>query len=119
MKITSIEVVLSPGAASGVVKGYASIVFDDMFKVSDCRIVLVNNRLRVVMPDRKAKIRCRACGAINPFNSRFCSSCGGAQQNEKPEKPYYDIVFPRTFQMRHHIETEVLKAYLAALNRSG
>ena len=117
MKITSVEVVLAPDAENAIVQAYVSLVFDDMFKVSDFRVVRVRERIWVAMPSRKEKAYCPKCDFINNFNARFCNRCGTPQPTTKPEKAFHDIVFPTTVAMKRYIETEVLAAYLKALNK--
>lgn len=51
MNITEVKVF--PVKDNGRLKGYASIVFDDMFVVRDLRIIDGNNGLFVAMPSRK------------------------------------------------------------------
>lgn len=117
VKITSMEVMLAPNADRGVVQAYVSVVFDDMFKVCDIKVIRVRDRIRVVMPSRKEKVHCPKCQNVNCFNARFCNSCGTAQPMTKPETLFHDVVFPKNTSMKRHIETEVLKAYLKALRK--
>ncbi|MGE0206911.1 MAG: septation regulator SpoVG [Candidatus Babeliales bacterium] len=53
MKITEVKVF--PARESGRLKAYASIVFDDNFRVTDLKVIEGNKGLFVSMPSRRRK----------------------------------------------------------------
>jgi len=62
--------------ATGRLKGFASITFDNVFVVRGIRIIEGDEGLFIAMPNRKTEHRCPSCSAWNVFHARYCSRCG-------------------------------------------
>ena len=104
--------------ATGRLKGFASITFDNVFVVRGIRIIEGDEGLFIAMPNRKTEHRCPACSAWNVFHARFCSRCGkevaGVPEEGKKEdnaKNYHDIAHPVSNEFREYIQTRVLETY--------
>jgi len=98
--------------------GFANIVFDNAFAVSDIKIISGPSGIFVAMPSRKIMDHCPACRTKNAIGSNFCNQCGGKLPpvNFPPEerpKLYADIAHPINAEARAMIEADIIKAYHA------
>ena len=104
--------------ATGRLKGFASITFDNVFVVRGIRIIEGDEGLFIAMPNRKTEHRCAGCGAWNVFHARYCNRCGkeissGTEEEKKEDnaKNYHDIAHPVSNEFREYIQNRVLEAY--------
>jgi stage V sporulation protein G len=120
MTITQVRIYLRGTPGSGKLLANATIVIDDAMKVSDIRIIALEERNIVAMPSRKQSDRCPKCRCKNTIDSKFCNACGVRLHSSGASESglHMDLVHPITTDCRAYIEKVVLEAYEKELERS-
>ena len=81
IEVTGCRVFLNPSDDDHL-KGFASVILNEVFAVCDLKIIQGNNKLFVAMPSRRRR-----------------------------DGSYHDVAHPICQQLRDHIETVVLEEY--------
>ena len=120
MQVTEIRVFLKEGQDKKL-KAYTAVTFDNVFVVSNIKVIQGSNGLFIAMPSRRMRLTCPKCGFKNEVGSKFCSQCGAslpkysheatAVRDTKAE--HRDIAHPITQEFRGYLQTEILAAYQA------
>lgn len=121
MEITEVRVERTQDCRSvkSPIRALASVVFDGCFAVHDLKIIEINGRLSVFMPDRKLTEKCPSCDTRNHRRANFCNWCGnrlrnpcvGTDPGNSRESLYADIAHPTNRACREVITQAVLHAY--------
>lgn len=130
MRITACKVWISDDHVSTNrrIRGYAELDFDRAFRVTDLKIIEVEDRLLLSFPSRKITTRCLACGNKHALKDSYCPSCGRklsprrVHDEEGRSTLFADICHPSNPRFRRYVEGFVFAVYreeLAASNRSG
>ena len=124
MKITEVRIKLLEGQPDKL-RGFASITVDDCLVIRDLKIIEGTSGLFIAMPSRKLCDRCPSCGCKNHLRARHCNDCGkrlrssrGVQDERGRTRLYADIAHPIHQGARDQVESRVLEAYRAELERS-
>ena len=125
MEITEIRVNLV-GGPSERVRAFCTITIDGGFVVRDLKIIEGPAGLFLAMPSRKLADRCPRCAAKNHLRARFCNHCGGKlNENRAPRddqgrvKLHADVAHPINAECRDAIQTAVIAAFNAEVEKSG
>jgi stage V sporulation protein G len=124
MEITEIRIKLMSDPTDRL-QGFCSITFDHWFVVRDLKIIQGAKGSFVAMPSRKLTDRCPRCSGKNHLRARFCNECGARLHEERAlraddgrAKLYADIAHPINSDCRDTIQSHVLEAFSAELERS-
>ncbi len=115
MEITETRISLV-GKPNSRLRAYASVTFDDVFVVTDIRIIEGKNGLFVAMPSKKIQRDCPKCGFKNAISNKFCGSCGTAlspvdEEKLPPSQQHRDLAHPIKTEFRDYIQERVLSEY--------
>lgn len=106
-------------------RAFCSITLDGDFVIRDLKIIDGLTGPFVAMPSRKLADRCPRCGCKNHLRARFCNDCGlKLNENRAPKDPmgraklHADVAHPINAGCRERIQTAVIKAYEAEVERS-
>ncbi|MEM2615726.1 MAG: septation protein SpoVG family protein [Thermoplasmatales archaeon] len=112
MKITKVKIRPSRGPSKSLL-GYADITFDNEFVVKDFRIIKIDDKKRVIMPNRPITKKCGACGGSMRFSCKFCPHCGVEAATFFVDRKYcyIDVAFPIKRELYEEIEKTVLQEY--------
>jgi stage V sporulation protein G len=108
--------------------GFASVTFDRQFTFSDIKIIKGKSEKGnfLGMPSRKLEDRCPNCGEKNHLRARYCNGCGyrldenrvlNGQKNVRANV-HVDVAHPIHSEFRHYLQSSVIEAYNAELERS-
>ena len=132
MQLTEVRVNLC-GQTAGRLKAFCSLTFDDTFVVRDVKLIEGPDGLFLAMPSRKLCDHCPRCNEKNHLRARFCNHCGGRLDETRGMRQQHgggnrmspgrmklhaDIAHPINAVCRSSIETEVVEAFHAELERS-
>jgi stage V sporulation protein G len=126
MEITEIRVFLKEGQDKKL-KAYTTVTFDNVFVVRNIKVIQGASGLFIAMPSRKLKGPCPKCSFKNEVGSKFCNQCGAgvpahvaedhhAEHDAKAE--HRDIAHPVTQEFREYLQTKILAAYKAEIDKS-
>ena len=132
MQLTEVRVNLCGGGgqATGRLKAFCSLTFDDTFVVRDVKLIEGPDGLFLAMPSRKLCDHCPRCGEKNHLRARYCNHCGGRLDESRfmrhaahgnghgRLKLHADIAHPINSGCRSRIEHQVVNAYERELERS-
>lgn len=106
-------------------RAFCSITLDGDFVIRDLKIIDGVSGPFVAMPSRKLADRCPRCGCKNHLRAKFCNDCGvKLNENRAPKdamgraKLHADVAHPINAGCRERIQTAVIKAYEAEVERS-
>ena len=118
MKITEIRI--KPATSTNSqdrLLGFASIVIDGAFAISDIKIISGPQKIFIAMPSRKATTHCPQCHVKNQLGANYCNDCGTklppVDWSDDSVPKYFDIAHPINAEARALIEAEVIAAYHA------
>lgn len=134
MHITEIHVKLSEAAVANIHQGhnpiqpptpngdhgirgviaYCSIVLDGAFVIDEAKLIRGLKGLHVSMPSRKVTFRNR-CGHNNPFDNRYCGTCG----TKLPIEPPPDTPVSRHIDICHPIAPWFRRALQEAMEAAA
>lgn len=124
MQISEIRVKLVENRSDRL-KAFCSVTFDNMFVVRDLKIIEGAGGYFVAMPSRKLSDRCLKCGSKNHLRARFCNDCGarlgesrGGGGPHGRTKLHADVAHPVNAEAREYIQSAIIVAYEAELERS-
>lgn len=123
MYVSDVQIKLTEGRGDGRVRAYATITFDDTFRIHDIKVIRMDGgRLIVAMPSRKISDHCEACTGKNPVTAKYCNDCGSRLRRHRVAlddygRPilYADVAHPVHAEGREMVERAVLEAYAAAV----
>lgn len=125
MEITEIRINLVGGPTERV-KAFCTITLDGGFVVRDLKVIEGPAGIFLAMPSRKLADRCPRCAAKNHLRARYCNHCGGKlNENRAPRddqgriKLHADVAHPINAECRDAIQTAVVEAYNAEVEKSG
>jgi DNA-binding cell septation regulator SpoVG len=99
-------------------RGYASIVFDNVFEVRNIRIIEDKNKIFfVVMPNRESTRLCTKCKHKTSFRDAFCSSCGTSLAVILPAIKYKNVAFPLSTEFEKLIRDTIIAEYKRVVNK--
>lgn len=124
MQVSEVRVKLVENRSEKL-QAFCTITFDDDFVVRDIKIIEGPRGPFVAMPSRKLMDRCPRCGAKNHLRSKFCNECG-SKLNATRARPdhrgrarlHMDIAHPINAQCREFIESAILEAFHAELEKA-
>ena len=125
MKVTEVRIFIIAGQDKKL-KAYATVTFDDSFVVRNIKVIQSSSGVFVAMPSRKTKISCSECGYKNEVGSRYCNQCGSEEKvaldgegarDSKAE--HRDIAHPISQEFRDYVQSEILKAYQAEIQKAA
>lgn len=106
-------------------RAFCSITLDGDFVIRDLKIIDGVSGPFVAMPSRKLADRCPRCGCKNHLRAKFCNDCGlKLNENRAPKdamgraKLHADVAHPINAGCRERIQTAVIKAYEAEVEKS-
>ncbi|HRS26468.1 MAG TPA: SpoVG family protein [Methanofastidiosum sp.] len=111
MKITSVEISLVSEKANSRLRGYAKVVFDDVFAVSNIRIIEGRGGLFVAMPSREKTRPCPSCNTTVAFRDAFCKKCGSSLTVVRSAAWYKDVAYPVTSTFAKQLSDRILMEY--------
>ena len=114
MEITKISV-RTVEAAGLRLKGFATVEFDGVFRVTNLRIIDSGKRMFVAMPSRENFRRCKECGTKISYRDRYCRSCKAEQVVELPKVEYKDVAYSMDKAFSTQLEDAVLEEYRKVL----
>ena len=124
MEITEVRIKLMEDNNERLL-AFCSITFDDMFVIRDLKIIEGGKGSFVAMPSRKLTDRCPQCGCKNHLRARHCNQCGHKLDEDRATrdadgraKLHADIAHPINSACREVVQTAILKAYQAEVERS-
>ena len=124
MEITEIRVFLKEGQDKKL-KAYTTVTFDNVFVVRNIKVIQGANGLFIAMPSRKLKSACPKCNFKNEVGSKFCNQCGSSLSSQSMtieerdvKSEHRDIAHPVTQQFREILQTRILEAYKAELQKN-
>ena len=124
MEITEVRIKLMDDPNDRL-RAFCSITFDGAFVIRDLKIIQGAKGSFVAMPSRKLTDRCPRCGCKNHLRSCFCNQCGARLNEDRATKDedgraklYADIAHPINSMCREQIQSKVLEAFDAELQRS-
>lgn len=125
MTITDTRVSLIGEGAQDGLAAYCAVTFDHVFVVRDVRVVKIDGRTYVSMPERKIQSACPHCRERNALRARFCGECGGRlpdppahDAHGRPTRFLVDVVHPIRREFRAELERTVIDAYQAERSRN-
>jgi stage V sporulation protein G len=124
MEISEVRVKLVERSSERL-RAFCSITLDKDFVIRDLKIIDGTNGAFVAMPSRKLADRCTRCGSKNHLRAKFCNECGQKlNENRAPKdvqgraKLHADVAHPINAECRERIQTAVIEAFEAELERS-
>lgn len=124
MEITEVRIKLVERPSERL-RAFCSITLDGDFVIRDLKIIDGTNGAFVAMPSRKLADRCPRCGSKNHLRAKFCNECGAKlNENRAPKDPqgraklHADVAHPINAECRERIQSAVVKAFEAELERS-
>ena len=114
-------------------KAFCSVTFDHVFVVHSIRLVEIEGRLVVCMPNRKRTLGCVSCRKQVPITDRHCGHCSGAQPTYQDRlercrqelndpgtkvREFIDLCHPIDRHWRKDMEDIVLDAYRKKLQEA-
>lgn len=124
MKISEVRVKLVENRSEKL-QAFCTITMDNDFVVRDIKIIEGARGPFVAMPSRKLTERCHRCGTKNHLRSKFCNECGARQPQNRVRSDgkgrtrlHTDIAHPINARCREFIETSILEAFYAEIERS-
>jgi stage V sporulation protein G len=115
MNITDVSVKIIPNGGS--LRASADVTIDNDFVIHQIRIIQLNERLIVAMPNRASQVRC-PCGCRCPQDSKYCCCCGQSFSAPPAKREHSDIAHPITSSARERMNEMILKAYDEALKNA-
>lgn len=124
MNITEVRVKLITNPRDKL-RGFATVTVEDSLVVRDLKIIEGENGLFIAMPSRKLCDRCSHCAGKNHLRARYCNDCGQRLKESRGEidergrpRLYADIAHPINQSSRDFVQSRVVEAYRAELDRS-
>lgn len=124
MEISEVRVKLVENRSEKL-QAFCTITMDNDFVVRDIKIIEGARGPFVAMPSRKLTDRCQRCSGKNHLRSKFCNECGSRlpQSRGRPEprgrtRLHTDIAHPINARCREFIESSILEAFYAEVERS-
>lgn len=124
MEISEVRIKLVENSSERL-RAFCSITLDGDFVIRDLKIIDGLSGPFVAMPSRKLADRCPRCGCKNHLRAKYCNDCGlKLNENRAPKDPmgraklHADVAHPINAGCRERIQTAVVQAYEAELERS-
>jgi stage V sporulation protein G len=106
-------------------KAFCTITIDNEFVIRDIKVIRGTHGYFVAMPSRKLMDRCPSCGGKNHLRAAHCNDCGAKlRENRVPHdaagraKLHADIAHPINSECRERLQTGIVNAYEAEVERS-
>lgn len=106
-------------ARTGKLVASCSLLIDKLLVIHEIKIIRVDSRLIVCMPNRRRTYPCPHCRSGNHKLARFCNYCGKQLQSETNlphDELYLDILHPVNREARQLLEHAVFSAFSAHSN---
>jgi stage V sporulation protein G len=122
--ISEIRVKLVDGAQERL-KAFCTVTMHREFVIRDVKVIEGPRGPFVAMPSRKVMDRCAHCGGKNHLRANHCNDCGRPLPADRAPRDdrgrarlHIDVAHPINQECRSSIETQILAAYRAELDRS-
>lgn len=112
LKITEIKFTVVRDRKQNVL-AYVNLVFERCFAVRDLRIISVNDRVILAMPNKELSRTFCNCGFRIPLGSRYCAMCGKPANAARRtnQRSHYDIAHPLDADYREYMEATILDRF--------
>ena len=124
MDISEIRVKLVDGAQERL-KAFCTVTMHREFVIRDVKVIEGPRGPFVAMPSRKVMDRCANCGGKNHLRANHCNDCGRPLPADRAPRDdrgrarlHIDVAHPINQECRTSIESRILEAYRAELDRS-
>lgn len=91
---------------------YVTITIDHCLMIHNIKIIEVNGKQSIFMPDRVIEYKCPVCMKKIRLRANYCSYCGGPLKPIEIDKhEYLNIVHPLNNECREYIHNCIIDKY--------